>query len=160
MTFAQLKDNHEKVLSTFREFDVDTQLALLWYIYEKMGKSITPAAPGAAEPPIAEGLYNQVKELSREQQLEVQRNLLRNTDTRIGREYGSLSDNTRLLFWYRLAQGMEAGAIVPMPENYQLPENAKTLLAAVESLSFDQQITFLRNAVSTGGAAPKPGAEI
>lgn len=152
MTFAELKNDVTPALDEFNGFDTDTQLALLWFLYTKMGGLVTPAAPGAAEPPIAEGLYNQVKELSRDEQLQIQRDFLEQANNQISREYGSLSDNTKLLLWYRLAQGMEAGEIVPMPEGYELDERADTLLAALETLDFEQQITFLRKVVSPSGS--------
>ncbi len=158
MTFAQLKNDITPALNEFKSFTADTQLALLWFIYTKMGSSITPAAPGAAAPPIAEGLYNQVKDLSHEEQLQIQRDLLQQSNNQIAREYGALSDNTKLLFWYRLAQGMETGEIIPMPEEYQLDQKAETLLAALETLDFEQQITFLRKVVSpTGSQQTSPG---
>lgn len=160
MVSANLDPNLKEALKTFSDLSVDDKLALLWFVYTKMGDSITPAAPGAAGDDIAEGLYNQVKELSHQEQLEVQRNLFSGTDTLISREYGSLSDNTKLLFWYRLAQGMEDGTIVPMPENYELNSSAQQLLSQIEAMEFQQQITFLRESVSAAGSEPNSGAAI
>lgn len=158
MTFTPTHQNLEEALSSFKSLDVDTQLAFLWFVYTKMGQSITPAAPGAAQPEIAEGLYNQVQELSFEEQLQAQRDFLQSKDTQLCREYGSLSDNTKLLFWYRLSQGMDAGTIVPMPENYQFPQEGQALLGRLEGMDFEHQITFLRQSVTSTGAAPKSGA--
>ena len=152
MTFSQLKNDVTPALNEFKGFSTDTQLALLWFLYTKTGGSITPAAPGAAQLPIAEGLYNQIKELSHDDQLQIQRDFLEQSNNQIAREYGALSDNTKLLLWYRLAQGMETGEIIPMPEDYQLDEKANTLLAAIETLDFEQQITFLRKVVSPTGS--------
>jgi hypothetical protein len=160
MTFTNLRDNPEQALQSFRRLNVDDQLALLWFIYTKMGGSITPAAPGRAGEDIAETLFNLVKGMSHDEQLQAQRDLLAGADTQISREYGSLSANTKLLFWYRLAQGMESSTIVPMPSDYKLQGEAKDLLAALESMEFQQQITFLREAVEPTGAQPKSGAEI
>ncbi|MEW6495645.1 MAG: orange carotenoid protein N-terminal domain-containing protein [Cyanobacteriota bacterium] len=160
MTFTNLKDDLSQALKTFRNLNVDDQLALLWFIYTKMGDSITPAAPGRAAEDIADNLFNQVKGMSHEEQLQVQRDLLSNADTQISREYGSLSANTKLLFWYQLAQGMESSVIVPMPPNYELQGEAKKLLEAMENADFEQQITFLRESVEPTGAQPKSGAQI
>lgn len=160
MTFTNLKDDLSQALQTFRKLNVDDQLALLWFIYTKMGDSITPAAPGRAAEDIADNLFNQVKGMSHEEQLQVQRDLLSNADTEISREYGSLSANTKLLFWYQLAQGMESSVIVPMPPNYELQGEAKKLLEAMENADFEQQITFLRESVEPTGAQPKSGAQI
>ena len=160
MPSVNLKDDVSQGLQAFRSLNVDDQLALLWFVYTKMGETIKPAAPGRAGTEIAEGLYEQVKAMSHEEQLQVQRDLLKGTDTLISREYGSLSDNTKLLFWYRLAQGMDSAIIVPMPPNYELQGEAKDLLSAIEQADFEQQITFLRDAVEPTGAEPRQGAEI
>jgi len=155
-----LDANLKQALDTYNSLSVDDKLAFLWFVYTKMGSSITPAAPGAAEDAIAEGLYNQVKELSQQEQLEVQRNLLQNADTTISREYGSLKENTKLLFWYRLAQGMDSGTIIPMPEDYKMADAGQQLLTQLEGMEFQQQITFLRSSVVDAGSEPKPGAGI
>lgn len=158
MTFTPTQQDLEQALSKFRGLDVDTQLAFLWFVYTKMGQSITPAAPGAAQTEIAEGLYNQVQALSFEEQLQAQRDFLQNNDTQLCREYGSLSDNTKLLFWYRLAQGMDAKTIVPMPENYEFSQEGKALLGQLENMDFELQITFLRQSVEPTGVAPQSGS--
>nr|WP_083602320.1 orange carotenoid protein N-terminal domain-containing protein [Hydrococcus rivularis] len=160
MVSANLDPNLQEALKTFSELSVDDKLALLWFVYTKMGDSITPAAPVTAGQDIAEGLYNQVKQLSHQEQLEVQRNLFAGKDSLISREYGSLSENTKLLFWYRLAQGMEDATIVPMPESYELNSNAQQLLSQLEAMEFQQQITFSRESVSAAGSEPKVGAAI
>ncbi|AFZ36469.1 Orange carotenoid-binding protein [Stanieria cyanosphaera PCC 7437] len=150
----------QSALSAYQRLSTDEKLAFLWYVYTKMGTSITPAAPGAAGDEIAKGLFNQVKELSHEEQLQVQRQIIEKQDSLIGREYGSLSENTKLLFWYYLAQGMEEGVIIPMPENYEPSGSIQKLLSDIEACDFEQQITFLREAVIDAGQEPKSGAEI
>jgi len=159
-TYTVAVNDINKAVEQITRLSVDDQLALLWYVYTQMGNSITPAAPGAASPEIAQGLFNQVREKSFEEQLEIQRDLIRKADTVISREYGALSANTKLAFWYYLAQGMEAETIIPMPEDYQLGEEARNLLAAIEALDFEEQITVLRNTVEPMGAEPKIGAEV
>lgn len=161
MTFtADNISSYDQGKAAFKGLDVDTQLALLWFVYTKLGTSITPAAPGASGSDIAQGLFNQVKELPHEEQLQVQRDIASNADTLISREYGSLSPETKLAFWYFLAQGMENGTIIPMPPGYELAQEGKDLLAQIESMEFSQQIDFLRGAVLPMGAEPKAGAEI
>ena len=160
MVASNQQSNIDLALNTFSNLTVDEQLALLWYVYTKMGTSVTPAAPGAAETDIAAGLYDQVKQLSHQEQLEVQRQILKKEDTQISREYGSLSQNTKLLFWYQLAQGMEEGTIIPVPENYEPTGAVEQLLSQIELMDFEQQITFLRDSVAGAGASPKSGAAI
>ncbi|TFI53765.1 Orange carotenoid protein [Mastigocladus laminosus UU774] len=163
MTYTQTNDpTIRESVQAFQNLPVDEQLALFWFIYTEMGDSITPAAPNAStvSPNIAEGLFNQVKELSHEEQLQLQRDLINKADNRFTREYGSMSDTTKLLFWYRLAQGMENATIVPMPPNYQLSSQAQELLNKIKQLDFGQQINVFRDYVSPMGAEPKPGAEV
>ncbi|HAA31954.1 MAG TPA: Orange carotenoid protein [Cyanobacteria bacterium UBA8553] len=152
--------SYDQGKQAFKGLNVDDQLGLLWFVYTKLGSSITPAAPGASGSEIAEGLFNQVKALPHEQQLQVMRDIVSNADIQIGREYGSLSPETKLAFWYFLAQGMENGTIIPMPSDYKLPQEGKDLLTQIESMDFNQQIDFLRGAVLPMGAAARGGSEI
>lgn len=160
MVASNYDNSVKQALSGYDNLSTDEKLAFLWYVYLEMGKSVTPAAPGAAADEIAEGLYNQVKELSHQEQLQAQRNIIENKDEQIVREYGSLSENTKLFFWYRLAQGMEDGTIIPMPNDYQMSGATEQLLSSIKNLNFEQQITVLREAVASGGAEPKSGSQI
>lgn len=147
---------HAQMVNAFRSLSVDEQLALFWYIYTEMGASITPAAPGAStvSPEIAQSLFNQVKDMSHEEQLQLQRDLVAQKNTLIAREYGALSDTTKLLFWYLLAQGMDEGTVIPMPENYKLGSEAEQLFTQIRNLEFNQQITFFRDIVAPMGVDP------
>lgn len=163
MTFTQTSDpTIREHVQSWQKLDVDQQLGLFWFIYTEMGNSITPAAPGAStvSPEIAEGLYNQVLALSPEQQLQIQRDLITKKDTQISRQYGSLGDTTKLLFWYRLSQGMDEGRVIPVPADFQLSSEASRLLDRIKELAFEQQITLFRDYVSPMGAEAKAGAEI
>jgi hypothetical protein len=152
----------QQSVQALQGLNVDDQLGLFWFIYKEMGSSITPAAPGAStvSPDIAEGLFNQVKELSHEEQLQVQRDLINKADSVYSREYGSMGDTTKLLFWYRLAQGMDSATIIPVPPGYELSSQARELLDKVKGLGFQQQITLFRDYVSPMGAEAKGGAEV
>lgn len=155
MTYTTSSDTSGLVQS-FQNLDVDQQLALFYFIYTEMGESITPAAPSAstASPTVAEGLFNQVKELDQEAQLQLQRDLISHKNTLLTREYSGLSDTTKLLFWYLLAQGMDNGTIIPMPADYQLSSEANSLFTKIKGLDFGQQITLFRSIVSPMGTAP------
>lgn len=155
MTYTQSNTALEQ-LQAFQKLNVDEQLALFWFIYTEMGESITPAAPAAStvSPGIAEGLFNQVKALPQEEQLQLQRDLISHKNNLLAREYGALGDTTKLLFWYLLAQGMDQGTIVPMPPNYQLSQPAQELFNQIKGLEFNTQITLFRNFVSPLGVDP------
>ncbi len=142
-----------ELVSAFQALEVDQQLALFYEIYKQMGTSVTPAAPAAStvSPEIAESLFNQVKEMPHQEQLQLQRDLIRGQDSQVAREYGALSDTTKLLFWYYLAQGMDEGSVIPMPADYQLSAQAQQLLSQITGLEFQQQITLFRDIVSPMG---------
>ena len=153
MTYTN-SDSSTELLKAFQALETDQQLALFYFIYREMGNSVTPAAPAAStvSPEIAEGLFNQVKELSQDEQLQLQRDLINHQSKPLTRQYAALSDTTKLLFWYNLAQGMDDGTIIPMPDNYKLSGEAETVLNQVKNLEFEQQITLFRNLVSPMGA--------
>jgi Orange carotenoid protein, N-terminal len=163
MTFTQTNDpDISQAVKSFQSLEVDDQLALFYFIYKEMGKSITPAAPGAstAGTDIAEGLFNQVKELSHEEQLQLQRDLINNADNQYTRMYGSMSETTKLLVWYRLSQGMDSGEIIPMPSDYKISSQAEELFGKIKGMEFQQQITMFRDYVGPMGAEPKAGSDI
>lgn len=151
---------YDRGKQALNNLNIDDQLGLLWFVYTKLGQSITPAAPGASGSEIAQGLFNQVKDLSHEKQLQVMRDIAGKKSTELSRMYGSMSPETKLAFWYFLAQGMENGTIIPMPEDYKLPEQGQTLLGQIESMDFQQQIDFLRGCVLPMGAEAASGSSI
>ncbi len=153
-TFNSQTLNIPSVTAQFQRLSTDDKLGLLWEIYTEIGRSITPAAPGAARLQFAEGLLNQIKQMPQNEQLEVMRDLVKKVSTPITRAYGSFTNNTKLAFWYQLAELMKAGIVIPVPPYYQLSREANTVLAAIQSLEFNQQITVLRNAVSDMGVDP------
>ncbi|MGF1512343.1 MAG: orange carotenoid protein N-terminal domain-containing protein [Elainellaceae cyanobacterium] len=160
MTSANLASNPDQLAEQIQKLDVDQQLALLWLVYTKVGSSITPAAPDAASPAIAAGLFDQVKQLEQQAQLEAMRDIAKGSDTTLSREYGSLSAETKLAFWYQLAKGMNEGTIIPMPEGYSYASDVNQLTGALESAEFEQQITVLRKVADAMGAEPASGAKI
>lgn len=163
MTFTQTNDpDISQTVQSLQSLDVDDQLGLFYVIYKEMGNSITPAAPGASTvgTDIAEGLFNQVKEKSHEEQLQLQRDLINKADNEYTRMYGSMSETTKLLFWYRLAQGMDSGTIIPMPSDYKVSGQAEEVFNKIKGMEFQQQITLFRDYVGPMGAEAQPGPGI
>ena len=163
MTFTQTNDpDISQAVQSLQSLDVDDQLGLFYVIYKEMGKSITPAAPGASTvgTDVAEGLFNQIKEMSHEEQLQLQRDLINKADNEYTRMYGSMSETTKLLVWYRLAQGMDEGTIIPMPSDYKISEQADQIFNQIKGMEFQQQITLFRDYVGPMGAEAKPGSDI
>ncbi|MDB9314846.1 orange carotenoid-binding protein [Spirulina sp. CS-785/01] len=134
-------------IARFNQLNAEDQLALIWFAYLEMGKSITIAAPGAAQMQFAEATLNQIRQMSFREQSQVMCDLANREDTPICRTYASWSANIKLGFWYRLGQWMEDGTVAPIPENYKLSANASAILQSIRNLEPGQQITVLRNTV-------------
>ena len=141
-------------IALFDQLSVDDQLALLWYAYTEMGRAITPAAPGAARLQFAEGLLNQIKQMPAEDQMQVMRDIAKRADTPASRTYGYFSVNTKLAFWYELAEFMKQGTVTSIPTGYQMSRGIEAVLEAIKKLDPGQQITVLRNTVVDMGFEP------
>ena len=145
MTFTT-DEKTKKSVEQFRKFDVDTQLALLWFGYLDIKEQLTPANQTSAQDTAA-ALYNQIKELPQEQQLQAQRDIASCADTDISRAYKALSSSAKIDIWLRIAQGMEEGSLIPVPSSYELPSETKEFVDIVTALDFEQRIDFTRSAV-------------
>lgn len=141
-------------IARFNQLSAEDQLALIWYAYLEMGKTITIAAPGAARMQFAEPTLNQIRQLGFKDQSQVMCDLANRVDTPISRTYSIWSPNIKLGFWYRLGEWMEQGLVAPIPQGYQLSANAAAILNAIKGLEGGQQITVLRNAVVDMGFDP------
>lgn len=138
-----LSGDSQEIVKNFEVLSTDDKLALLYYIYEKMGDSITPAAPHAAQPEIAPILLGDFYELSDEEQLNVMRSIVNREPTEYSRAYGALSANNQLVVWYAWAQGM-GDTVVDIPDNYQASEAINNILGQIEGKEFQDQISIFR----------------
>lgn len=145
-----LSGNTQEVIESINTLSTDDKLALLYFIYEKMGGSITPAAPAAAEPELAPVLLENFYGLSEEEQLNVMRAIANGEDTEYSRAYGALTANNKLLVWYAWAVGM-GDNVVDLPKGYEATQVVNNALSKVEGLDFEQQISVLRDVADTMG---------
>jgi hypothetical protein len=145
------------ITARFKLLSAEDQLALIWYAYLEMGRTITIAAPAAARMQFAEGVLNDIKGMDFTRQSQVMCDLANRADTPIGRSYSNWSVNIKLGFWYQLGQWMAAGLVAPIPEGYQLSANASAVLRSVQEVEQGQQITLLRNFVVDMGFDPAKG---
>ncbi|PSR16173.1 Orange carotenoid protein [filamentous cyanobacterium CCP3] len=149
MTYLTV-DAVKEPLKQFETFDADTQLALLWYGYLDIKDQLNPNPDSKVEG-LGQTLYNQVVVLSKDDQLQAQRDIANRADTTISKEYAALSPSTKLEFWLLLAQGMESGDIINVPNDYSLPEATEEFVNQIKGLDFEQRINFTRNAVTKMG---------
>ncbi|MBE9153472.1 orange carotenoid-binding protein [Cyanobium sp. LEGE 06113] len=145
------------ITARFRLLSAEDQLALIWFAYLEMGRTITIAAPGAARMQFAEGVLNQIKAMNFAEQSQVMCDLTNRTDSPICRTYANWSVNIKLGFWYQLGEWMAAGLVAPIPEGYSLSANAVAVLSSLKEVDQGQQITLLRNFVVDMGFDPAKG---
>jgi hypothetical protein len=138
-----LTNETQKVVEAFNGLDTDAKLAWLYFIYEKMGDSITPAAPAAAEPNLAPILLGDYLELSDDEQLAIMRQIVNREATDYSRAYGALKENNQLLVWYAWAVAM-GDKVVDIPEDYETTDRIDNLLSQLEGLEFEGQMSVLR----------------
>ena len=73
------------ITARFELLSAEDQLALIWYAYLEMGRSITVAALGAASMQFAERTLNEIKAMSFAEQSQTMCDLANRADTPIGR---------------------------------------------------------------------------
>jgi hypothetical protein len=139
---AQSKET-QKLVDAFNALDTDAKLAWFYFVYKKMGDSITPAAPAAAEPELAPLLLGDYFELSDEQQLDIMRDIVNRKDTEYSRAYGAIKENNQLLVWYAWAVAM-GDKVVGLPASYQPAKAINDLVSQIEGLDFEEQMSVFR----------------
>jgi hypothetical protein len=134
-------------VARFIQLKAEDQLALIWFAYLEMGKTITMAAPGAASMQFAENTLNEIRNMTPLQQSQAMCDLANREDSTVSRAYAVWTPNLKLGFWHRLGEWMEQGLVAPIPEGYKLSANATAVLSSIQGLEAGQQITVLRNCV-------------
>ena len=150
MTYAT-DENTKKSLDTFKGFDVDTQLGVLWFGYLDLKDKLNPGNSASAQD-VAGAVYDKIKAMSKEEQLQAQRDIASGANSDISHTYSSLSSSGKLDVWLRLSQGMEEGVIIQVPSDYQLPSETNEFVEQVKQLDFEQRINFMRSLVVEMGA--------
>lgn len=146
-------------VAAFDKLNAEDQLALIWFAYTEMGKTITVAALGAANMILAQGILELIKQMPPDAQIQVMYDLANRADTPICRSYASFTMNIKLGFWYQLGEWMDKGLVAPIPPGYLLSDTAQEVLKAIQAADAGQQITILRNTVISMGFDPNaPGS--
>ena len=138
----------------FHSLGMEEQLAVLWYVYRDFVKdNITPEAERPGENlSKSEELVEHLKQMSSEDQLELQRDLLIGKERAEFSSYKEYSSNQKLFFWYSIAAEMEQGNVVKVPDEYRLSPDAQQLLESVMELEFSEKLVFIKNVVALGAA--------
>ncbi|WP_193195374.1 orange carotenoid protein N-terminal domain-containing protein [Nostoc sp. MG11] len=149
MTYT-IDESTRPALETFKRFDVDTQLGILWFGYLDLKEQLSPAPPDSVESP-AKAVFDLIQDLSPEEQLQAQRDLINGAANNISQAYNALSPNARLDVWLLLAQGMDNGSIIQVPSDYQLPAETDEFTAEIKKLEFEQRVNFMLSLVQITG---------
>jgi hypothetical protein len=96
-------------------------------------------------------VFDLIRSLSQQEQLQAQRDLINGANTDISRAYNALSPNAKLEVWLLLAQGMENGIIIQVPSDYQLPAETEQFTAEIKKLDFEPRVNFMLSAVQAMG---------
>ncbi|MBD1888744.1 MULTISPECIES: orange carotenoid protein N-terminal domain-containing protein [unclassified Coleofasciculus] len=145
-----LSSETQKVVEAFEALNTDDKLAWFYYVYEKMGDSITPAAPTATDPELAPKLLGEFFDLDDDRQLAIMREIVNRENTEYSHAYGALKENNQLMVWYAWAQGM-GDTVVDVPSDYQANNPVNDLMGQIEGLDFEGQISMFRTIVSNMG---------
>ncbi|MBE9036164.1 orange carotenoid protein N-terminal domain-containing protein [aff. Roholtiella sp. LEGE 12411] len=149
MTYT-IDESTRPALETFKRFDVDTQLGILWFGYLDLKEQLTPAPPNSVESP-AKAVFDLIQNLSPQEQMQAQRDLINGAANNISQAYNALSPNAKLDVWLMLAQGMDNGTIIQVPSDYQLPAETDEFTAQIKKLEFEQRVNFMLSAVQVMG---------
>ena len=147
MTYTQA--NVEQIVDALRRLNADDQLAVLWFVYEEMKGGITPDPKAGLE--ISQAIVNRIQQMSHDEQLQAQRDIVTGANNEIVQQYRALNPRARLGVWYILAQGMEKQTIVPMPNNYKLSSEAQDVLNQAKQLDFENKTSFMSSASAKMG---------
>ena len=142
------------ITARYKLLSAEDQLALIWFAYLEMGRTITVAAPGAARMAIAQPTLDEITGMSFSEQSRVMCDLAGKVDAPISKRYAFWSINVKLGFWYELGELMRQGKVAPIPEGYKLSANANAVLESVKKVEQGQQISILRNFVVDMGFDP------
>jgi len=145
MTFTS-SETTKQSLEQFQSFDADTQLGLLWFGYLDLKGQLEPNNQTSAEV-VAGSLYDQFKTMSKEEQLQAQRDIVSRADSEISHAYKALSSSGKLDLWLRLAQGIEEGVIIQVPSDYQPAAETEDFVNSIKQLNFEERVNFMRSAV-------------
>ncbi|PPS45066.1 orange carotenoid protein N-terminal domain-containing protein [Chroococcidiopsis sp. TS-821] len=154
-------------VKAFKQLDIDDRLAAMALIYQDVASAVPPEVGNASE---VSGLVAKIQELSQERQVDALRDLLpasRNdqnettldpnpakalTELVSGEntvptgEYGSMKTESKLAFWYQVAQKLGNG-VVGIPNDYNPSAKVTELLNSLRSLDTEQKLNFLTQVV-------------
>ena len=118
-------------IARFNQLSVEDKLALIWFAYLEMGKTLSISTPEPVNMQFVSSTLSQIRLMSFSEQSQLMFDLASRTDRPICRLYATWSVNIKLGFWFQLGQWMEEGLVTPIPSGYELSANASAVLQAI-----------------------------
>jgi hypothetical protein len=145
MTAVDVRFRFEQAVAAFAVADVDCQLAIIWRIYDTLGQAFAAAAPVSLFSQAVQRLIQQLQYVSRQDRLNVLRDIMAGADTRFTEEYKSLDINMRLAFWHRLTnQSSVSWTCLDRTRETQM------LMSQLDSMGLNERLHFLRRVLAQG----------
>lgn len=142
-------EGYEGVLSDIQEkfqaLGGDDKLAVLWHLYDALGDTRVGDPDDNQEFSHSLEPFNQLKDKSKDDQLQFMRDILAGESNDMTNTYQDLSDTTKIALWYRLGQGMAEGSVIQVPGDYSLPSEAQSVVSSLSEIDFEQKYNFMRN---------------
>ncbi|MGB3767764.1 MAG: orange carotenoid protein N-terminal domain-containing protein [Phormidesmis sp.] len=129
----------------FQPLSGDDKLAVLWYVYDALGETTIENPDDNKESDSSSDLFGQLKNKSKDDQLQFMRDVLSGESNDATSAYQNLSNTTKVALWYRLGQGMAEGSVVQVPSDYNLPDEAQSVVSSLSEIDFEQKYNFIRN---------------
>jgi Orange carotenoid protein, N-terminal len=156
-----------QAVSVFQRLDIDDQLAVLALLYQEIADTIPANVIDSLPTQEANNLVAQLQQLSPEEQLNALRDslpaesndqdevmldpnpskalteLVQGGTTIPTGEYGHMKTESKLAFWYLLAERLGTN-VIGIPNDYKPSENVAQVLNTLKSLNSDELVSFLK----------------
>lgn len=158
----------EQAISDFQDLYIDDRLVVLGSLFSKVADTISTSDIDKLQTQKAAELVVQIQQLSPEGQIFAVRDLLLATrsdqdetmldphpskamvelaqgGTKISTgEYGALTAEGKIAFWYYLGQRL-GSTIINIPRDYTFSDQATAVLNNLQSLNLDDLVSFLKH---------------
>ena len=135
---TQTADVVPAITARYQLLSAEDQLALIWFAYTEMGRTITVAALGAARMQFCKLALEEISAMSADQQSKVMCDLATKVDMPIGRQYANWSINGARL--YELGEPARKVMVSSIPQGC-LP--TPVLFLSLKKVEKGQQISIL-----------------
>jgi Orange carotenoid protein, N-terminal len=137
--------NHlEAAISKFQALDANDKLDVLAQLYGEIAAEVAPTiAQNNVVDDNATNLVKEIQQLSSEQQVEALRSLVSGKQTS---GYQSLGADSKLFFWFQLAQNL-GKSVVGIPADHMPSEEAAGVLDLVGTPQVEDLVSFLKKAL-------------